>query len=133
MTEKSRDKDVFDSLYKVMQGTGVKTYPELPMNEVPYPFGYIDEIQIVPRSTKQGLLGTVFVTAHIFADRNQRTLLGGYCEKMFTSSGIVKLQKCTLRLRANASDYRIISERGTTNSKDGSSTYNILHGFISME
>lgn len=110
------NQDLYNRMYDIAVATGVTTHLTLPMNEVPYPFIVMGEIQIVPRKTATRLLGKAYVTMQVLGSRTQRKEVSATCEKLRVNSRLIKTKTRTLKQVVNASDYQIREDNSTANT-----------------
>lgn len=123
--DKSFEQQVFDGVILALRPLGVPIYPELPMKEVPYPFVVIGEVQIVPKATSSTLLGKVYVTVDVWAERKQRQKVSTITTIIYRYASEILLNGKKLRLATNGCNSRILSDTSTKST--------LWHGIVQLE
>lgn len=123
---KAIDQQLFDALYLLADGEGFDVYDYLPLDDVPYPFVVIGEIQVLPRQVKHKTLGRLVVMVDIWAHRDNRSEISEISERLMEifSSWII-LESRRVKLHISASNKRVLSDTTTD--------LPLWHGILELE
>lgn len=123
---KAIDQQLFDALYLLADGEGFDVYDYLPLDDVPYPFVVIGEIQVLPRQVKHKTLGRLVAMVDIWAHRDNRSEIAEISERLMEifSSWII-LESRRVKLHISASNKRVLSDTTTD--------LPLWHGILELE
>lgn len=123
---KAIDQQLFDALYLLADGEGFDVYDYLPLDDVPYPFVVIGEIQVLPRQVKHKTLGRLVAMVDIWAHRDNRREIAEISERLMEifSSWII-LESRRVKLHISASNKRVLSDTTTD--------LPLWHGILELE
>lgn len=84
---KAPDQSLYDHIMKKQSIIGRPFYAFNPPDTAPYPFVQVGSVQVIPRSTKSHLIGTLFAMIDVWGDRSSRMLVSDIANQLFESLG----------------------------------------------
>lgn len=110
---KQPDQQFYDACYQVCLNNKYSTYPNKPLQDVPYPFVEVGEALLIPRATKTAVLGIVSLTLHVWGEGSKRKQVSDIVNNLLmeikgikttdTLRWLVPLNQCNLQILQDTS------------------------------
>lgn len=125
MLNKQPDQQLHDELIKRASASGIKSYPFLPQDKVPYPFMVVAYTQTVPQPTKSYLLGSVIAQVDVWGKSDDRKLVSDWIGKLMNEFSKIREIDGTKWSMDLSSSTQII--------KDTSTQELLYHGILDLK
>lgn len=121
---KELDQELLDYLIpKIKEVIGFNIYPALPPSTMTYPFAVIQEIQIIPLSTMDRLLGTAHLRIDVWGNKNDRPKVSKMIGQIRKLSNYIELSNRKISYKLDNS--RIMPDNSTQDL--------LWHGVLQLE
>ncbi|MGT2683378.1 hypothetical protein [Streptococcus porci] len=108
---KTTDQSIFDEIIKQGNKLGFTMHESLPMEDVPYPFVNMLDIQYIPQPNKSQRKGKYAVALTVWGESHQRRLVAEMTAKLWQSCLKLSIGDFKTVLLSQSSSYRIYEER----------------------
>lgn len=115
---KDPQQQLFDGMFMKSEELGFDTYHFKPAGEASYPFVELGYTQLLPRTTKTHILGTVYMQMNVWGTIDDRRSVSDMTFILFESARkLYETDTLKWRMRASGSDYQILKTTTETNER----------------